>query len=354
MKKVLITAFATLLALSAFSQELSVDDAIERMKETSKVYITTKFQEEDETGRDQYVDAEVVGVHDFSDFSYGALMRAFLIQLEKQVPKVKDPSTGKMKVSSRAGQIIKENARLEEYAKDNMTKIAAYAAIVDFNGITKFHEKKADSRLFFYDWEGNVIGIKPVDYDRDQYKPILAKYMEKKAIAELTEMNDPLFLRKEYWISETVKSESNGVQYEMQWCYVLTKENIGNDTQDEGKFKAYYYQVQRGSIQTIKSIFLLNGLYEKDKNHIWFSYKDAAVESLHVDYKDTQDFTPGDYSHIDLDKLNLQIIEGTKVKKAVHALSNTPDSYEYIGDKEFKMTAPFISSGALRFTMEHN
>lgn len=339
-KNVLIALLAMFGSLLASAQEMTVDEAIVKMKQTTHDYLTDAFTEKDETGADQFVDVEVTGIHDFSDFSYGALMKEFQAYLDSRIPMVKN-ARGETVKSSRAGDIEKRNARLLEYVRGNMTKIAAYSAVVDYNGITKFHEKKALSRLVFYDWKGDVIAFKDPLYSRNEFKSGLAPYMCKKAVSELEDMNDPLFLKTQYWISDVVNAEMSGRSYEMQWCYCLTKENIGDNSIDRGKFRLYYYQVQRGVLQVIKSITVVEGKYEKDSKHIMLTYKDAAVESFHVKAEEISSYSPGDYTNIDLDGLTTQLIESARFKKAIRALDNTPAVYQYVDDKTFSMTAPF-------------
>lgn len=339
-KNVLIVLLAMSGSLLASAQEMTVDEAIVKMKQTTHDYLTDAFTEKDETGADQFVDVEVTGIHDFSDFSYGALMKEFQAYLDSRIPMVKN-ARGETVKSSRAGDIEKRNARLLEYVRGNMTKIAAYSAVVDYNGITKFHEKKALSRLVFYDWKGDVIAFKDPMYSRNEFKSGLAPYMCKKAVSELEDMNDPLFLKTQYWISDVVNAEMSGRSYEMQWCYCLTKENIGDNSIDRGKFRLYYYQVQRGVLQVIKSITVVEGKYEKDSKHIMLTYKDAAVESFHVKAEEISSYSPGDYTNIDLDGLTTQLIESARFKKAIRALDNTPAVYQYVDDKTFSMTAPF-------------
>lgn len=340
MKKSILSFISILSCLFASAQEMTVEQAMARMKQTTQDYLTDAFTEKDETGADQFVDVEVTGIHDFSDFSYGALMKEFQAYLDSRIPMVKN-ARGETVKSSRAGDIEKRNARLLEYVRGNMTKIAAYSAVVDYNGITKFHEKKALSRLVFYDWKGDVIAFKDPMYSRNEFKSGLAPYMCKKAVSELEDMNDPLFLKTQYWISDVVNAEMAGRSYEMQWCYCLTKENIGDNSIDKGKFRLYYYQVQRGVLQVIKSITVIEGKYEKDSKHIMLTYKDAAVESFHVKAEEISSYSPGDYTNIDLGGLTTQLIESARFKKAIRALDNTPAVYQYVDDKTFSMTAPF-------------
>lgn len=350
-KLFLVALFALSGCLLASAQEMTVDEAIAKMKQSTRAYLTDAFTEKDETGADQFVDVEVTGVHDFSDFSFGALMKEFQTYLESRIPMVKN-AKGETVKSSRAGGIEKRNARLLEYARDNMTKIAAYAAVVDYNGITKYHEKKALSRLVFYDWKGDVIAFKDPMYSRNEFKLGLAPFMCKKAVSELEEMNDPLFLKTQYWISDVVNAEMSGRSYEMQWCYCLTKENVDDKAIDKGKFRLYYYQVQRGILQVIKSLTVVEGRYEKDAEHIWLSYKDAAVESFHVKAEEISSYSPGDYTDIDLDGLTVQLIESARFKKAIRALDNTPGVYRYIDENTFSMTSPFGGDNPATFHLK--
>lgn len=340
LKQIILSSCAIFTSVLSVAQEMTVDQAIARMKQTTHDYLTDAFTEKDETGVDQFVDVEITSIHDFSDFSYGALLDVFGEYLDSQVPMVTNPRGQKVK-SPRAGEIEKKNARMLEYAKQNMTKIAAYAAVADYNGITKFHEKKALSRLVFYDWKGEVIVFRSPEFSRKEFRLGLAPYMYKKVYRELMEMNDPLFLRREFWVSDVMNAEMSGRSYEMQWCYVLTKENLEDKAVDKGKFRVYYYQVQTGAIQVIKSITVIEGRYEKSPDHIFFSYGDAMVESFHVPYDDIASFSPGDFTDIELDKLNAQFIESARFKKAVKAMDSTPASYQAVDRLTFRMTAPF-------------
>ena len=340
MKKSILSLIAIVSCLFVSAQEMTVEQAIARMKQTTHDYLTDAFTEKDETGVDQFVDVEVKSIYDFSDFSYGALLDAFKQYLDAQVPMITN-SRGQTVKSPRAGEIEKKNARMLEYAKQNMTKIAAYAAIADYNGITKFHEKKALSRLVFYDWKGDVIAFRSPEFSRKEFRLGLAPYMYKKVYRELMEMNDPLFLRREFWVSDVMNAEMSGRSYEMQWCYVLTKENLEEKTVDKGKFRLYYYQVQTGILQVIKSLTVIEGRYEKSPDRIYFSYGDSLVESFHVPYDDIASFSPGDFTDIELDKLNAQFIESARFKKAVKAMDSTPASYQAVDELTFRMAAPF-------------
>lgn len=347
-KRGLLFLLAVTMCMLSSAQEMTVEQAMARMKQTTHDYLTDVFTEKDETGVDQFVDVEVKSIYDFSDFSYGALLDAFKEYLDSKVPKVTN-SRGQTVKSPRAGDIERRNARMLEYAKQNMTKIAAYAAIADYDGVTKFHEKKSLSRLVFFDWKGDVIAFRNPVFSRNDFKSGLAPYMSKKVSRELMEMNDPLFLRREFWVSDVLNAEMSGRAYEMQWCYVLTKENLEDKTIDKGKFRVFYYQVQAGILQVIKSITVIDGRYEKAADHIYFSYGDASVESFHVASDDIATFTPGDYADIELDKLNVQLIETMRLKKMVKAMENTPASYEAIDDLAFRMTAPFSGDEVVTF-----
>ena len=340
MIKSILSIIAIISCLLVSAQEMTVDQAMARMKQTTHDYLTDAFTEKDETGVDQFVDVEVTSLYDFSDFSYGALLDVFGEYLDSRVPMVTNSRGQKVK-SSRAGEIEGKNARMLEYVRQNMTKIAAYAAVADYNGITKFHEKKALSRLVFYDWKGDVIAFRSPEFSRKEFKLGLTPYMYKKVYRELMEMNDPLFLRREFWVSDVMNSEMSGRSYEMQWCYVLTKENLDDKAIDKGKFRAYYYQIQTGTLQVIKSITVIEGRYEKSPDRIYFSYGDAMVESFHVPYDEIASYTPGDYTEMQLDKLTAQLIESNRFKKAVKAMDETPAVYKSVDDLTFQMTAPF-------------
>ncbi len=343
MKRFSLAILASLFCFMAVAQEMSVEEAMAKMKETSRAYLTSAFTQEDETGVDQFVDVEITGVHDFSDFSYGALLSAFKEYLTSRIPTT-TLSSGKVVESlyPRTERIKIENARMIEYAEGNMKNIAAYAAIVDYSGITKFHEKKDLSRLFFFNSKGEVIGLKLASFARNEYKQNLAPCMFKKVIAELSELGDPLFPRWYYWVSEMAYGEKGSKKYEMQWCYALTKDNPGDSSIDKGRFCAYYYQTQIGFLQTIKSITVVSGTYEKDQAHFRLYYNDIDVESFHVPADKIASYSPGDYKSIDLNNLNSQAAEAARFKKALRDMDGNPNSYTFIDDKSFQMLPPFL------------
>ena len=333
------------------AQDLSVDEAIAKITSEAKAAVLNAFRSSDETGDSQFVDAEIVSVHDFNDYSFGSLIPDFEAVLDRRLKLSTSNAPSAMWPEDRKA-VQKENPRILQYAKDNLTRIVGYSAVVDYIVITKFRERKEFSKVLYFNSKGEFVDIKDNSLsalvvqivgeewdmpDREDAKKRLAPYMFRQIVAELREMNDPLFLKKNYWVSTVEKSENSGKKFELQWCYRFTKENTDDSTIDKGKFKAYYYQIQKGSLQTIKMIITIDGTYEKDKEHIWFSYDTADVTSYHITNDVTRTFDPGNYKSIDFRKLNPQVIETLRVQKLIRGKSNTPDGYKWIDDKDFQI-----------------
>lgn len=357
----------TLLTTPANAQELSIDEAIKKITASAKDAIISGYRSEDETGDFQYVDAEIKSVHGFNDYSYGSMMDKFEAILAERLRIANSSQPSSMWPEERAS-VRKENPRLLEYAKANQTRIVGYSAVVDYIGITKFREKNEASVVLYFDSQGEFLSSLSSHYktllgqivgsdvsdiiDRNDIKGKLAPYMFRQIDSELQDMNDPLFLRKEYWISDVVDAVTSGKKMEMQWCYRLTKENTDDSTTDKGNFRAYYYQIQTGTIQVIKMLLVVDGTYEKDKNHIQFSYKDAKVQSYHISLDALKDFSPGDYRSIDYRICIPQGIETSRAKKIIQGQDKKPNGYTWIDDNTFKMVAPIISEKPCTFTRQ--
>ena len=166
--------------------------------------------------------------------------------------------------------------------------------------------------------------------------------MYRRIYSELQQMNDPLFLKKEYWITDLVSDINGNRKFDMQWCYRLTKENTEDNQIDKGHFKAYYYQIQTSLLQTIKMLMVIDGTYEKDKEHIWFSYDSADVKSYHITADATKDFSPGNYRMIDYRICMPQLIESRRAQKFIRAEKCAP-TYLWIDENTMKLQAPLIS-----------
>mgnify|MGYP007069906432 FL=1 len=352
-----------LLTVPAKAQELSIDEAIKKITASAKDAIISGYRSEDETGDSQYVDAEIKSVHGFNDYSYGAMMDKFEAILARRLKVANSSQPSSMWPEERAA-VRMENPRLLEYAKANQTRLVGYSAVVDYVGITKFRERNEASAVLYFDAHGEFINSLSAQYEtlldqiigsdasgfieRNDIKGKLAPYMFRQIVSELQEMNDPLFLRKEYWISDVVNAITAGKKMEMQWCYRLTKENTDDSTMDKGNFRAYYYQIQTGTIQVIKMLLVVDGTYEKDKNQIQFSYKDAKVQSYHISLDALDEFSPGNYRSIDYRICIPQSIETMRAKKLIRDAKNNLE-YTWLDDNSFRMIAPIISSEPIVF-----
>ena len=356
---------AILFQIPAKAQDLSVDEAIKKITASAKNAIISGYRATDETGDFQYVDAEIKSVHSFNDYTYGSMMTNFEEILHHRLWVANSDKPSSMWPEERAA-VRMENPRLLEYAKENLTKVVGYSAVVDYVGITKFHERKDVSAVLYFNARGEylssyveqystlideIIGAEiDLNVERDEIKWKLAPYMFRQIVSELRDMNDPLFLRKEYWISDVINSITSGKKMEMQWCYRLTKENTEDASIDKGRFRAYYYQVQTGSIQVIKMLIAVDGTYVKDKDHIWFSYKDADVHSYHIAQSALGTFSPGDYQSIDYRICEPQLIETSRARKLIQGQDPQNNAYSWIDNNTFKMVAPIISSDPILFT----
>lgn len=359
-----VLCFFLLSSVKAEGQDLTIDEAISKLSASSQKAIISGYQTTDQTGDFQFVDAEIKSVHDFNDYSYGSMIDEFNYILHQREIIAKSDAPSSMWPDEKEA-VLKQNPRMLEYVKDNMTRIVGYSAVVDFVGVTKYRERKDQSVLLYFDAKGdvvdvrsnniesmlfNIIGERTPSTDRDDAKNKLAPYMFRQVVSELSEQNDPLFLRKDYWKSE-IKQDTDGKRlFEMQWCYRFTKENTEDLNIDKGLFRAYYYQIQKTMLQTIKMILIVDGKYEKDKEHIWLSYNDSTVKSYHIVYKATKDFSPGDYKSIDYRICDFQLLESIKVGKLIQAEKNTPDAYKWIDNNSFEMIAPFIGETPCTFT----
>ena len=105
--KRLFTALLTFtIGASLAAQDLSVADAVSKMKASATAYLTAGFQADDKTGEFQFVDVRIKKVYDFRDYSYGAMMDDFKQHLASQIP-YKTLSDG-TKVEAYRSQRIKD------------------------------------------------------------------------------------------------------------------------------------------------------------------------------------------------------------------------------------------------------
>lgn len=335
MKRNLAIIIGLFMSVVMFGQDLTVDEAMSAMKELSTKYLKGEFTKIDATGIDQYVDVTVTKVYSFSDYSYGNLMHEFVEYIN-----TRPAGLGNYDLNA-------ENIRKIDYVKENQTKIAAYSAIVDYDGLTKFGETVKMSSLFFFNWKGEPIAARPVAYDRNEYRAKLAVWMEKKVIRDLSDMQDPLF-KKEKWISETAYATGNGNQYEMKYCFILDRGE--NESGLSGPFKAYYYQIQTSSSQ-IKSVTLITGRFTENDGIISFDYKKSSVSLYNVISDYSRSFQIGDFSSINTKELEISIIGSTRATKMVRNSSSTPVVFEYTDPSHLRMTMPFYDQ-AINFTKE--
>lgn len=357
-----------ILSLSAHAQELSIDDAVKVINKAAKEVIISRYRMTDATGESQFVDAEIKSIHNYNDYSYGSMMSSFEKLLDKrQKYAMSDASLSSMWPEDRIA-ILEQNPRMLEYARQNMKRLVGYSAVVELVGITKFKERKEIETILLFDSEGKyyddssanldalaayILGTERVDpTDRKDIKDRMTPLMFHQVFNELSKINDPAFLKREYWVSNVVENNMSGRSYKMQWCYRFTKTNYGEAGPDKGKFRAYYYQIQTGKLQTIKSLSVVDGLYEKDKNHIKLSYGSANVDSYHVSLEALRYFDPGNYQSIDYGILSPQLSESYRIQKIISGQKEVPDVYEWIDNDCFKMSVPIINGGPCIFTRQ--
>lgn len=360
----LVFAFFATACLPGFAQELSIDEAIQRINKSARNMVEVGLRMTDDTGDYQFVGAEVLSVHNINDYSYGALMDSFerIVDARRRMAESANSPVWPEECTA----ILKQNPKLLAYAKEHPKTILGYSAVVDYIGTTKYKEKKQSSSTLYFDARGSVIidsdNLRFIhqiqDYDSDfinsrsDIKDKLATYMLQDIALKLGLMNDPDFPFRDYWISDVVKSTMAGRIYEQQWCYRFTKENHDDKELDKGPFQAYYYQIQRGPLSIIKSIFVVDGTYEKNNEHIWLSYDNARVRDYHIAQNAISTFDPGNYKYIDYRILEGQLLETARVKSILQKSSNTPSYFEQIDENTFKMTVPFVDN--YTFTFKRN
>ncbi|MBO4671000.1 MAG: hypothetical protein J5640_04065 [Bacteroidales bacterium] len=368
--RILMVLVLSLLIPSFFAnaQELSIDDAVKVINKAAKEVIVSRYRMTDATGEFQFVDAEIKSIHNYNDYSYGSMMSSFEKLLDKrQQYAMSDASLSSMWPEDRIA-ILEQNPRMLDYARQNMKRLVGYSAVVDLVGITKFKERKEIETILLFDSEGKyyddssanldalaayILGTERVDpTDRKDIKDRMTPLMFHQVFNELSKINDPAFLKREYWVSNVVENNMSGRSYRMQWCYRFTKTNYGEAGPDKGKFRAYYYQIQTGKIQTIKSLSVVDGLYEKDKNHIKLSYGSANVDSYHVSLEALRNFDPGNYQSIDYGILTPQLSESYRIQKTISGEKEVPNVYEWIDNDCFKMSVPIINGGPCTFTRQ--
>ena len=360
----LVFAFFAIACLPGFAQDLSIDEAIQRINKSARNMVEVGLRMTDDSGDYQFVGAEVISVHNINDYSYGSLMDSFERILDVR-RRMAEADNSPVWPEERAA-ILRQNPKLMEYARQHLKTIFGYSAVVDYIGTTKYKEKKQSSTTLYFDSTGSVIidsnnlrfihQIQDYGFDynksRSDIKDKLAPYMLQDIATRLGLMHDPDFPFREYWISDIATNTMAGRTYDMQWCYRFTKENYDKKELDKGSFQAYYYQVQRGPLMLIKSIFVIDGTYEKDSRHISLSYDKANLRDFHINQNSASSFDPGDYRYIDYRILDIQLIEAGRMKSVLQKYSNTPHIFEQTDENTFKMTAPFVDN--YTFTFKRN
>lgn len=328
MKKIIISVAILILSLPLNAQDISIDDAIETMKETSALFLKGQYTRIDATGIDQYVDVEIKRVYEFSDFSFGAILPLLKKYLEIEIS-----------ISDRP-KIREETKRIIEYATEDLTKIVAYAAKVDYEGVTKYHEKIPFTRLFFFDWKGRLIAIRSDDYNRQDYAEQLPALMEKRIQRELRAQCDPLFPPFDRWVSETGFSSDGSRDYEMIWCYDLFKNCRNNDNVQRGEFEAIYYQVQKGFALS-KSATFITGQYILDNGEIEFTYNTANVKLYFIDPEYVDKFEPlPDFSNINKRIMHYSPLNTNNFKKVIRKGNNVPLTFSQESENIITMSVP--------------
>lgn len=335
---------ATVITATATAQELSVDEAMSRMKASVIETLTSQFQADDETGEFQFVDVTINKVYDFRDYSFGAMMSDFKEYLESQVP-YKTYSDGTTLKVHRGLKVDAKNARMIEYASESMKSIAGYSAMVDLTGETKFHEKKELETLFFFDWTGKAIKrYNPNKFERNKVKSILTAPMQRKIESALAKKGDQLFQPADKWLSDAISFKVKNNNYEIRYCYLLSQKTKNG----HGSFCTYVFQTQKGVLISSKSLVIIEGRYEKDDNHIVFSYNDSEVDA----YALPSSYDPGDFSNIEKDIVLWNVfMNPSAVENQVHSVNNN-SQYECIDGSCFKMSVPFYDGGPVVFKKE--
>lgn len=327
MKRILAMIFSVMLALPSFADDLSVDEAIVVMKSSASSFLQGKYTKVDASGIEQYVNASVTNVSGFSDFSFGSLLPYFEEYLHF------DPSTTYERTTKRKMKLL-------EFARNNQTMIAAYAAQVDYIGETKFHENVNLSMLAFFNSKGEIIAVRASNYNRQDYKENLCKHMRAKIEAILESQYDPLFLPKDYWISDFHSVANEKYTIMSQWCFELSREKPTGDGVQRGPFKAMLYREQRGGISHLKTITEINGEYVWDENGIEFSYHNCWVTLKSVNAELVEDWEPGDYTDIDDNDLHVLPFQASAIKKVVRASGDIPKVFTIIDNEHFSMSTP--------------
>lgn len=329
MKRIAVCLFGILLCLSAFCQESSIEEAVNMMKETSAKFLKGEFTKVDATGIKQYVDVEITGVHNFSDFSNGAVLPFLKKGLEESASMYKGNRT-----------IEAENKRILEYAENNKTKIVSYAAIVDYDGITKYHEKESMSNLFFFDRNGNLIGIRNSDFERGSYVKNLWKTMWSQIEEDLSREYDPLFLPYDRFVSETITSTIGKTEYKMTWCFDLYRNAPGDVWPHKGEALIRYYQVQDNGLVS-KSLTYIDCQYEWNHDEIEFTFPSSDIELYLVQPEYVKEYDPEDFSNLHAkSQLSYSILNTPKIKKIIRAANSKPKEFVVTGDASFKMSVP--------------
>lgn len=327
MKKTLTLLAIIFMPWTINAREMSVEEAMETMRTSVTSFLKGEYSKVDATGIDQYVDADISKVYKFSDYSFGALLKDFEPYLA-----IDQNQSNK--------RLTRKKMKILEYAKNHQTEVAAYAANVEYFGITKFHEKLSSSLVAFFDWKGEVIAVRPSDYDRDQYKSKLCKTMEKHIVQDLTEQYAPMFLPEDYWVSNVASVSQGKYSFLMQWCYVLSREKPTGDGITRGSFVAYYYQRQEGGFNSNKSIMAAYGEYVWDNDGIEFSYHNCDADAYVVMPDFAKKFEPEDFKDLDKSQMTWAMSSSIKFKKLVSSSPDIPKVFRVNGPNSFTMSVP--------------
>lgn len=325
MKKFVSIISFLILSLAAVGQDMSVEKAMETMKESATKFLKGEYTKIDATGADQYVDATVTKVYSFSDYSYGYLLENFVKYIKSK------------KVGLGHSNVQAEIIREIDYAQNHQTEIAAYSALVEYTGKTKFGETVNMSSLFFFDWEGQPIAVRNASYERGEYSAALAKVMEKRVISQLRDLKDPMF-NKEKWISDPVYSNFKDTPVEYRFCLILDR----GETPDgkSGPFSMYLYVVQTGNIYS-KAITYTTGRFTETDNGFEFGFKKSSTSSFLVKSEYKRTFEIGDFSEIDSDQLEFSTLMTITYAKGVKKSNSVPDVCEIIDENHMKLSTPY-------------
>lgn len=325
MKKFVSIISFLILSWAAMGQGMSVEMAMETMKESATKFLKGEYSKVDVTGADQYVDATVTRVYSFSDYSYGYLLNDF-------VDYIKNKKVG-LGHSNVQAEIIREI----DYAQNHQTETAAYSAIVEYTGKTKFGEMVNMSSLFFFDWEGKPIAVRNSSFAREDYKPALAKIMHRKVVKELSLLKDPHFYR-DIWISSPVYSNVGDTPTESLLCLIIDRGETPNGK--TGPYIMYFYEIRTGSFYS-KQVVYTKGRFAETEKGLDLGYKKSSTSAYIVKSEYERTFDVGDFSSIDSNQLELSLILSGMYSSAVKKSNSIPDTWEVIDENHIKISTPY-------------